>query len=218
MTEGVGVLTEGSAVLPRGRHAAPPRFVATSQRERMVIAMAGAVAEKGYARVAVADVIAGAGVSRRTFYEQFGNKEECFLASYDAFVDALLVAIADAADGAGEDASARMRASSEAYLNNLAAHPQFARTFLIEVLGAGPAALDRRELVHQRFAAQIGAEYDRLRAQAPGLPEAGPRRCRALVGAIHELVIETLLADGPQALPGLLPELIEIERRLLAVD
>ncbi|MEI2703059.1 MAG: helix-turn-helix domain-containing protein [Baekduia sp.] len=217
MAESVGVLTVGEQVLPRGRHAAPPEVVAMSQHDRMVVAMAAAVADKGYARVAVADVISGAGVSRRTFYEQFANKEECFLASYDVFVGALLEAITAAADEAGEDASARMLASSSAYLTNLAGHPQFARTFLIEVLGAGAAALDRRELVHQRFAGQIGREYERLRAQRPGLPEAGPRRCRALVGAIHELVIETLLADGPQALPALLPELLEIERRLLAV-
>ena len=55
-----------------------------------------AVAEKGYARVVVADVIERAGVSRKTFYEQFSNKEDCFLAAYDAGVDGLLAAIDEA--------------------------------------------------------------------------------------------------------------------------
>lgn len=189
-----------------------------TQRDRMIVAMAAAVGEKGYVNVAVADVIAGAGVSRRTFYEQFSNKEDCFLASYDAFVDAVLAAIVAAADEAGDDPVPRLAAAIGTYLGNLSDHPQFARTFLIEVLGAGPAALERRELVHRRFAELIGGEYERLRAQSPELDEVDPRRCRALVGAIHELVIETLLSDGPGALPGLDVELIEVVRRMFAVD
>ena len=80
-------------VLPRGRHAAPRPVVREAQRVRMLAAMVQAVAEKGYARVAVADVIERAGVSRKTFYEQFANKEDCFLAAYDATVDDLLATI-----------------------------------------------------------------------------------------------------------------------------
>src|SRR6516164_10070200 len=84
-----GILT----VLPRGRHAAPRPVVREAQRARMLDAMVQSVAEKGYARVAVADVVERAGVSRKTFYEQFANKEECFLAAYDDGVDRLLAAI-----------------------------------------------------------------------------------------------------------------------------
>src|SRR4051812_30467577 len=83
-------------VLPRGRHAAPREVVVESQRTRMLSAMASAVAEKGYSRTAVADVIDRAGVSRKTFYEHFANKEECFLAAYDEGVDLLLEAIDEA--------------------------------------------------------------------------------------------------------------------------
>src|ERR1700752_5261293 len=79
----------------------PRDVVWRSQRGRLLAAMAAAVAVKGYAGVAVADVIAQAGVSRKTFYEHFDNKEECFLAAYDAGVelilDAIDAAIADAA-------------------------------------------------------------------------------------------------------------------------
>src|SRR3954463_3168983 len=82
--------THALRVLPRGRHAAPREVVAESQRERLLVAMADAVAEKGYAHAAVADVIERAGVSRRTFYEHYANKEECFLAAYDAGVSGML--------------------------------------------------------------------------------------------------------------------------------
>src|SRR6516164_1797887 len=84
-----GILT----VLPRGRHAAPRPVVREVQRVRMLAAMVQAVAEKGYARVAVTDVVERAGVSRKTFYEQFANKDDCFLAAYDATVDDLLATI-----------------------------------------------------------------------------------------------------------------------------
>src|SRR3954464_7125153 len=128
-----------SPALPRGRHAAPREVVRNSQRGRMLAAMASAVGEKGYGAVAVADVIARAGVSRKTFYEHFDNKEECFLAAYAAgvepWLDAIDAAIRAAAAG---DPLAIARAGTARYLETLAANPAFARTFLIEVLAAGP--------------------------------------------------------------------------------
>jgi AcrR family transcriptional regulator len=92
-----------SQVLPRGRNAAPRQIVWESQRERLLGAMADAVAEKGYANVAVADVIERAGVSRKTFYEQFENKQECFLTAYDAGVDLMMETIDEAIAATGED-------------------------------------------------------------------------------------------------------------------
>src|SRR5690349_5728075 len=108
--------------LPKGRHAAPREVVWESQRGRMLEAMALAVAEKGYGATAVADVIAGAGVSRKTFYEHFANKEGCFLAAYDAGVELLLAAIDDAVAAASD----WMRAvvdGIDAYLQALADNP-----------------------------------------------------------------------------------------------
>jgi AcrR family transcriptional regulator len=195
-------------VLPRGRHAAPRAVVAESQRERMLVAMAAACAEKGYANVAVADVIARAGVSRRSFYEHFTNKEECFLAAYDAGVDGLLDAI-DEAEAAGGP-----RAANATYLELLADNPAFARTFLIEVLGAGEDALARRAAVHARFAARLEDSFAALTGGA--VPAPAPHIFRAAVGAIHELVTQTLIEDGPAALPALLDALMEVELRLLA--
>src|ERR687889_66607 len=89
--------------LPRGRNAAPREVVRESQRGRLLGAMAACVGESGYADVSVADVIARAGVSRKTFYEHFDNKLECFLAAYDAGVDAMLGAIDDAIGKAAAD-------------------------------------------------------------------------------------------------------------------
>jgi AcrR family transcriptional regulator len=213
--------TPALRVLPRGRHAAPREVVAESQRERLLVAMADAVAAKGYANVAVADVIERAGVSRRSFYEHFSNKEEAFLAAYDAGVAGLLDAIAEAEEAARGDGDgpggllAAAHAGTEVYLQLLADNPAFARTFLVEVLGAGPDALARRDAVHERFAQRLAEAHAAIAAAAGGLTTPQPFIFRAAVGAIHELVTQRLLADGPEALPDLLGPILEVELRLL---
>src|SRR3954447_12773597 len=209
-----------TSALPRGRHAAPREVVAASQRERMLAAMAEAVGDKGYGPVAVADVIARAGVSRKTFYEHFDNKEECFLAAYDAGVELMLDAI-DAAigDAAAGGPLAIARAGTARYLETLAASPAFARTFLVEVLAAGPRALERRAAVHARFAEQLAvvhrAARSASRASQSRAPEPRPHVFRACVGAIYELVTDHVLCHGAESLPSLLEKLVEVERALL---
>jgi AcrR family transcriptional regulator len=205
--------TQALRVLPRGRHAAPREVVADSQRERLLVAMADATATKGYAHVAVADVIERAGVSRRSFYEHFASKEECFLAAYDAGVAGLLKAIEEAEEAeSGGGLLARARSGTEVYLQLLADNPSFARTFLVEVLGAGPEALARRDAVHERFAERLEEGY---RAIGGGLSAPPPYVFRAAVGAIHELVLDRMLKEGAEALPGLLGPVLDIELRLL---
>ena len=124
-------------VLPRPRYSNTRDELRASQRGRLLCAIADAVAEKGYPATSVADVIALAGVSRKTFYEHFRVKEDCFLAAYDAGVDLVLDAIVAARPEPGDDSwIALMRARVRAYLDTLAANPAFARTFLIEVFAA----------------------------------------------------------------------------------
>jgi AcrR family transcriptional regulator len=181
----------------------------------MLEAMVQAVAEKGYARVVVADVIARAGVSRKTFYEQFANKEECFLAAYDAGVDQLLAAIDGALATVAPDWLAAARGAVETYLETMAASPAFARAFLIEALGAGPAALERRDIVQGRFADQLAAIHRRARADIPDIPELGPHTFRAAVGAVNELVTAHVLERGADTLPELADAILDVHLALL---
>ena len=203
------------AVLPRGRHAAPRAVVRETQRARMLDAMVHAVADKGYARVTVADVIERAGVSRKTFYEQFANKEDCFLAAYDAGVDGLLAAIDGALDALAPDWMAGSRRAVEVYLAAMAASPAFARAFLIEALGAGPEALARRDVVQERFAAQLAAIHRRSRADIPEIPAVGPHTFRAAVGAVNELVTAHVLERGADTLPELTDAILDVHLALL---
>ena len=177
--------------------------------------MVEAVAEKGYVRVAVADVIERAGVSRKTFYEQFANKEDCFLAAYDAGVNGLLAAIDDALSELAPDWLAASRRAVEVYLDEMAVSPAFARAFLIEVLGAGPEALARRDVVQERFAAQLAGIHARARADIPEIPALAPHVFRAAVGAVNELVTAHVLEHGAPTLPELTDAVLDVDLAML---
>src|ERR671929_1894505 len=86
--------------LPRGCHNLPREVVVGSQRERMIDAVIEAVAARGYAAATVADVIKRAAVSRKTFYEHFADKEECFMAAYEEINRHLIAQVREAYEGA----------------------------------------------------------------------------------------------------------------------
>lgn len=185
-----------------------------SQRGRMLEAMAGVVCEKGYAAATVADVIARARVSRKTFYEQFRDKEDCFLAAYDAGVELLLGALR-AAGGESGDVLEAARSRVRAYLEALASEPVFARTFMIEVAAAGPAAAERRDAVHERFAALLREQVEAARAVLPDLPDHPDEVYLAAVGAT-DLLVSRLVARGRASeLPQLEDVVLQVQLSLL---
>ena len=198
------------AVLPRGPHSLTREEVEASQRGRLVTAMAHAVAEKGYGAVSVADVIARAGVSRKTFYVHFRDKLDCFLAAYDVGVEVLLATVRGAGDG-DADPLAVTRARTRAYLATLASEPAFARTFLLEVSAAGPRALERRRAVHRQFA-DLARE---LVESVPGAPRLPDELYLASVGATNEVVSAWVVAGRAAELPRLADVLFHIQLSLL---
>jgi len=196
--------------LPRGRHRLSRAVVVSSQRERLLLAMADAVAEQGYAKTTVADVLRRARVSRETFYEQFANKEDCFLAAYDAA--AAIVAGELAGDGeslAGGGLEETLERLLGRYLAALASEPAIARTFLVEVYAAGPRALARRVDVQQHFvdlvAAIAGAGNERQRFA-----------CEAVVGAVSALVTQRVCAGRGAEIEELRAPLADLAGSLLA--
>jgi AcrR family transcriptional regulator len=203
--------------LPRGRHPLTQQAVAASQRLRLLDAVAQVVAAKGYGAATVADVIGHAGVSRRTFYEQFADLEDCFLAAYEDGMRSLFDAIRRAlAELPNADAEARIDRAIGAYLAALASQPAAAWAFTIEVTGAGRTALDRRAWVLAQWVARW---RDMLARQAndgaAAWPATNDARLLALVGGSEELVRETLRRDGAAALPALRGALVDIALAML---
>ena len=191
--------------LPSGRHGLTRETVEASQRGRLIEAMAQVVAEKGYAATTVADVVERAGVSRRTFYEQFTDKEACFLAAYDVGLAVVLGRIAETAGGAGPAAGwrDRARAGVEAFLGLLAAEPAFARALQVEILTAGPAALQRRAGMLVMFSGVWRNVFDQARAEEPALPALPDEVFTILTAGLEELIRDCIRTRGTDALPEL---------------
>jgi AcrR family transcriptional regulator len=189
--------------LPRGRHGLPRRFIVHNQRERMLLAVAEAVAEQGYPATTVADVIARARLSRRTFYEHFSDKEECFLAAYDTVVEQLLEAVRHAYEQA-DGWTQKVHDGLRMFLTSLAAEPAFARMCIVEVVAAGPEARARRDAAMRVFVdfLEPGREEAPKGVTVPAL--AG----EMVVGGLYEVIYARLLRDAADELLALLPELL----------
>lgn len=194
--------------LPRGSHGLDRDVVEASQRTRLLEAVGRAVAERGYAGATIDDVVRRAGVSKQTFYDHFADKQDCFLAAYEAASAELLDRVGEAQDGSDEDWVERTRAGIRAYLRWLAAEPALARVFLIEVAAAGPVALERRERLRDRY-----AELMRARAGPRELP---PEVRHAVVAAVDDVVVRHIREHGAEKLPELEPVLLYLQLALLA--
>jgi AcrR family transcriptional regulator len=188
--------------LPAGRHRLPREFVVRSQRDRLLDAMAQACAAEGYGRATVAAVIARAGVSRKTFYEQFSDREDCFLAAYDAIVTQFIERVVAAYRQPELEWPARVRAAVATLLAFLAAEPAFARMCIVEVLAAGERAVERYAATVSALAALLDEGRDGMRNGEEVPAETGATvvegaafliRQQILAGRIEEL--ETLLPD-----------------------
>lgn len=183
------------------------------QRDRMLRAVVAAVAERGYAHVTVGDVVSRASVSRRTFYEHFTDKQDCFLAAYRHGAERLAIRVVTAGDArarAGAGWEDRLRAGLQAYAATHASDPRFARTLLVDVLGAGQEAVELRGQLHELFVERFAALSREASEEDPSIRPVPRVLLRALVGGISELVTEHILTEGGDSLRDLTPVLVEL--------
>jgi AcrR family transcriptional regulator len=176
--------------------------VQTNQRERMLDAVADVVSFQGYAAMSVEDIVSAAGVSRRTFYDHFTDKEDAFLQAFDQVAGELLRrvnAAYDASDSFGEAVVACLRE----FLEFAADEPRFADLCIVEVMAAGPAAIERRTAVLNELTQLLerGARTVPDRITAPGLT------AETVIGGIYEVVFSRVLQGQAGELPALLRDL-----------
>jgi AcrR family transcriptional regulator len=168
--------------------------VAESQRARMIAALVEVAGERGAGGVTVAHIVARSGVSRRTFYELFEDREDCFLAAFELAVARAAQRVAPAFGVAGSWRE-RVRAGLGALLEFLEDEPGLGRLCIVDALGAGPVALERRARV-------VGALIDAVdqgRGEARG--SARPTRLTAegVVGAVLGVLHARLAAGARMA-------------------
>jgi AcrR family transcriptional regulator len=187
--------------LPPGRHKLPRSFVASNQRMRIVAAMLQILPRHGYPRTTIGHVTQEAGVSRAAFYEQFEDKEDCFLATYELAGQWLCERVERAVDAGGEW-PARVRAGISEALRLFAANPALARLFAVEVLQAGFVARERQQACLARFA-------EALRAGRPGDQELPPELEEMLLGGVITTIGRYVDAGRTEQLPNATAELVE---------
>jgi AcrR family transcriptional regulator len=182
---------DSSRALPRGPHGLSREEVEVSQRARLLQAATDAVAELGYVKTTVADILGRAGVSRATFYQLFRDKEDCFQAAYRAnaeLVAEVMAAELDQVRASGErDPLARLDRVLRVYLSALRGAPALARVFLVEVYAAGPAAIEQRRASLEGFA-DIVAETHRGESGVLGTKASQRFAAQAFVGVVSSLV------------------------------
>lgn len=185
----------------------------------MLLAMTDAVAEKGYVRTSVADVLSRAGVSRATFYAQFDDKEDCFRSAFESIAELLAEVLAaqsrlvDEKQGASADPMAKVDFLLSSYLQLLHDAPSFAKTFLIEVYAAGPRAIEQRRKSLEGFVDLLAETH---RGQ-PGLIGTDPSQrfaMQALVGAVASLVTNMVGADDIEGILELREPLMTLFRQM----
>ena len=182
--------------LPAGRHGLPRAFVVSNQRERILDAVLQAASQSGYAAMRIEDVIAIAGVSRRTFYDHFANKEEAFLAAYELVLEQLLSGVTSAF-ASGESWTSRVRRGLAAFLNLLASEPVLAQVCVVEALAAGPRALARRTEAMEAFQALLQPP----KGDALATSTAPPVAVEAIVGGIYEVIYSRVTSNRTEELP-----------------
>jgi AcrR family transcriptional regulator len=167
--------------------------VSELQRARILAAMLDVSVEKGAANVTVAHVVERSGVSRRTFYDVFDDREDCFLAAFEqalAYASEHVLSAYESERGWRE----KIRAGLIALLSFLDREPVIGRVLVVESFGGGPRPLERRNEV----IAQLTNAVERAREEAKASLTSTPLTGEGLVGGVLA-VIHSRLSEKEHA-------------------
>ncbi len=206
------------STVPRGRHAPPLEIRLSRQRRRLFAAAAAVFARCGYAEATAEGIAREAGMSKATFYEHFANKEDCIIALFDAATEMLLDSMrAAAARDQAVDPRSRVRTTLGAFLETLAHYPDESQTLLVEIVGAGPRAMERRDRALEAVAQYI-EELNAQDAERGVTPRLGPHDAFAIVGAVVELASRQIRTGVPGDIRELEPVVERLILGLMAAD
>jgi AcrR family transcriptional regulator len=178
---------------------------AADQRRRILEATADLVAEQGYPETTIEQIVRRARVGYATFYKHFADKQEAFLALFDAATERTAYVVEEAYDGEDGPWTDKVGAGLGALLKIVAAHPNVARACMVEALTAGPEAAARHEAALKRFAPLLrpGRELNPRHERLPETLE------DTLAGGVLWVVNQRLLAGEVKEIRALLPEALE---------
>jgi AcrR family transcriptional regulator len=175
--------------LPRGPQALPRQEVAEDQRQRLFQAMVEAVNERGFTATTISDLVARAGISRRSFYEHFENKDECLLGAFDASVQTLTQRLVDTYRP-DDDWPKQVEAAIQALFDATVNRPDAARLICVEIAAAGEPGIKRWAAGVNRFERFLSAVFE----QAPGPGTIPDPVAKAFAGAMRKILYTRVLS------------------------
>ncbi|MGH2878044.1 MAG: TetR/AcrR family transcriptional regulator [Solirubrobacteraceae bacterium] len=186
--ESVRALRESNGMAVGAGHA----HIAKIQRARILSATFDTLAELGAANTSVADIVTRSGVSRRTFYELFADREDCCTAAFEHALDLAAQSVLPGYEAQGRW-SERIRCGLDALLRFLDEQPPIARVLIVESLAAGPGVLRRRAEAIERLIAAVDAG----RVESKLAPRLLPLTAEGTVGGVLS-ILQTSLAREPR--------------------
>lgn len=171
----------------------PQLPLGTSHRDRLIAGLAESIRERGYRATKITDIVAHARTSRRSFYEQFEDRDDCFLALFDAIGDVLAAAVAAAVDPSAPW-EAQVDQALGAYLDAIAAEPELTVSFHREMPALGEAGVARQRAGIESFAELLMRLVATESMQRSGVEPVSRAKAVMLVGGLRELVTHTVEA------------------------
>jgi AcrR family transcriptional regulator len=190
--------------LPPGPHRLGRGEVLRHQRIRIHGAMVEAVAAKGYEGTSVRQVIALAGVSRRSFYEQFANKQECLLATFDVIAGGAMQRASDAYLASDGPLERRLRAALAEFAGAIARNRKAAELVIVQTQTAGVPGLLRLRQATARCERMLCESFKTAHdAEALPVPVV-----RGIAGGLHAAMSAFVREKGRMATSELTEEMV----------
>ncbi len=190
--------------LPHGPHRLGTEAVVRNQRNRMYGAMIEAVAANGYERTSVKQVVSLAGVSRRSFYEQFANKQDCFLATFDVIAARGAGRVSAAYRAADGDVQARLHAAFGELGQAMSSHWKSANLVIVEAPKVGAPALLRLRRASATFEQMLAGCLEHTSDSAGPLPAPV---IRGIAGGLHAAMASCLREGSADSAPHVADEM-----------
>jgi AcrR family transcriptional regulator len=187
---------------------------ATEHRQRLLDGLAQALETQAFADITIADIVARARVSKRTFYEQFASKEACLLGLGERLCDQTLALIA-ANYRFDEDWVTQLRNVTHAYLSSLESQTAVMRAVYIELMTIGTEGLALRRRMGERFGQFLIMQVEAFRAVEPSKRPLAPALATAVIGGINELILQAIERGEAHQLSSLTPTVTEFVQAVI---
>lgn len=187
----------------------PREETARDHRHRLLDAMARSVATNGFASTTITDVVTLARVSRRTFYEHFGTREACLIALFDA-ASAQAFKVLVASINPAHDWRDQLHDALHAYLGALSMQPTLLKTLFVAVFSLGDEGLAARRRSNEQL-----VDFIETTVTGGTTGRTAPERSvmTALVGGIHELILQSIERGDEAQLTMLVPTVVRFLRQ-----